>query len=466
MTRRAPKLESLFVATFALFGFRLGARPISDNSMLTHLRTGIDMVHGAGIPRHDPYSWSAKGADWVVQSWLPEWTYGMVHRLGGFRLVVLQQAVLMAVLAWLVLRLARAGSPSRTALSGLIVMGIGSPFWAPRPLLFGLVCMALTVLVVERRRTSWLLVPVVWLWVQSHGSFPLGLVWLASRAVGEALDWRSWPRDAMGYVGAFAAGLAVAALNPLGVRLLTFPLTLGDKREAFSRIVEWMSPNFQRGPARVALVFLVLALLLLVRARLAWRDVVPVVTFLAAGLVASRNLPVAAIVVAPVLGRALRRPESAPRRFDPADRERTNRALAVTLTLMFVAFASSIRSREPVRLDSYPVAATTFLEDEGFLAETHRLVHMDFVGNYLELRYGTRVPVFIDDRYDMYPLQVSRDYRRLLAGGPQSLQILDDRRVSVVLWDKDQPLPNLLTVSGRWEEIHASGDWAVLRRIG
>jgi hypothetical protein len=28
--RRAPKLETLFVATFVLFGFRLGVRPITE----------------------------------------------------------------------------------------------------------------------------------------------------------------------------------------------------------------------------------------------------------------------------------------------------------------------------------------------------------------------------------------------------------------------------------------------------
>ncbi len=467
MTRRVPKLESLFVATFVLFGFRLGVRPIGDNSMLTHLRTGIDMVGGAGIPREDPYSWSAKGVDWVVQSWLPEWTYGWAHRLGGFRLVVLEQALLMGLLAWLVVRLARTGSPSRTALSGLIVIGLGFRFWSPRPLFFALICMALTVTVVERRRTSWLLVPIVWLWVQSHGSYPLGLLWLVARAAGEALDWRAWPRDAMSYVGAFLAGLVVSLLNPLGARLLTFPITLGDRREAFERIVEWMSPNFQEGPGRVALVFLVLALLLLVRARLPWRDVVPVVVFIAAALLASRNLPVAAIVLAPVLGRMLRRPESAPaRRVRTPERDRTNAAVAVTLAAAFLLFATSIWTRPGLRLTSYPEAAVTFLDEEGFLAETHRLAHMDFVGNYLELRYGTAVPVFIDDRYDMFPVEVSRDYRRLLTAHPESLSILDDRRVSVVLWDKDQPLPNLMKVSGRWEEIHASGDWIVLRRIG
>ena len=61
----------------------------------------------------------------MVQSWLPEWTYGWADRLGGFRLVVFEQAVLTALLAWLVVRLVRAGSPLRTAFGGLIVVGLG-----------------------------------------------------------------------------------------------------------------------------------------------------------------------------------------------------------------------------------------------------------------------------------------------------------------------------------------------------
>ena len=114
---RSPRLESLFIATFVLFGFRLGVRPIGDNSMITHLRTGSTWSR-AGHPPVDPYSFTAPGHGWVVQSWLPEWTYGWAYRLGGFRLVVLEQALLISLLVWLVVRLVRAGSPLRTAFGG------------------------------------------------------------------------------------------------------------------------------------------------------------------------------------------------------------------------------------------------------------------------------------------------------------------------------------------------------------
>src|SRR3954452_3847253 len=152
---RHVTVESLVIAVLALFGFRIGARPIRDNSMFTHLRTGIDMVRTGSIPRTDPYTFTAHGQPWVVQSWLAEWTYGVVERAGGFRWVMLEQGVLTGVLAFLVARLARAGTPARTAAAGIIAVGAGVALWSSRPLLFGLVCFALLVTIVEDELPLW-----------------------------------------------------------------------------------------------------------------------------------------------------------------------------------------------------------------------------------------------------------------------------------------------------------------------
>jgi len=458
-------MEALFTAAVVLFGFRLGARPIGDNSTFTHLRTGIDMARTGAIPRHDPYSFTAAGEHWVVQSWLPEWTYGWAYRLGGLKLVVLEQAVLIAVLAWLVVRLARAGSPLRTTLASLAAVGVGSALWTPRPLLFGLICMALTIGVVERRRSPWLLLPIVWLWVNSHGSFPLGLAWLGARAIGEALDWKAWPRETWRYVGGFAAGLVVAVANPLGPRLLLFPLTLGEKKEAFQNIVEWRSPDFSRGGGYFALAFLGLGLILLFRARLPWRDIVPVVGFLVAGLLAARNLGPLAVVMAPVLGRAVRRPESAPSRVQaPVGTQlRLNRAVLATIAAAFVVFGALIFANEPLDVVGYPVDAVAYMQEQSLFAEPHHVAHQDFVGNYLTLRFGKKVKVFVDDRFDMYPLSVSRDYEILLSARASTFEVLDRRQIDIVLWQKKLPLVPLLSAKG-WRETFDAGDYVVMER--
>ena len=461
----APRMESLFAAAVVLFGFRLGARPIGDNSTFTHLRTGIDMARTGAIPRVDSYSYTAAGEHWVVQSWLPEWTYGWAYRLGGFELVVLEQALLVAFLAWLVVRLARAGSPLRTTLASIAAVGVGTALWTPRPLLFGLICMALTISVVERRRSPWLLIPIVWLWVNSHGSFPLGLAWLGARAVGEGMDWRAWPREAWRYVGGFAAGLLAAMVNPLGPRLLLFPLTLGEKQEAFRNIVEWRSPDFSRGGGYFALAFLGLALVLLFRARLGWRDIVPAAAFFVASMLAARNIGPLAVVLAPVLGRAVRRPESAPGRTTRVSgtQVRLNRAVLATILAAFAVFGSLIFVNDPIDTVGYPEDSLTFLEDERLLESPHRLAHQDFVGNYITLRYGSAVRVFVDDRFDMYPLSVSRDYDVLLAARESTFEVLDRHRIDTVLWQTKLPLVQLLKAKG-WQEIFAEKDYVVLQR--
>lgn len=461
----APKLEALFTAALVLFGFHLGARPIGDNSMFTHLRTGVDMATTGSIPRTDPYSVTAAGDRWTVQSWLPEWTYGWAHRLGGYRLVVLEQALLIAFLAWLVVRLARAGSPLRSALAGLVAVGIGAALWTPRPLLFGLICMALMITVVERRSSPWLLLPIVWLWVNSHGSFPLGLAWLGARALGEGLDWHSWPREASRYIGAFLAGLVVSIANPLGARLLFFPLTLGAKQAAFKSIVEWRSPDFSRAGGHTVLFFLALAFVLLLRAKLGWRDVLPVVGFVVAALLAARNIGPLAVVVAPSLGRALRRSESTGPGVarSVGANERLNRVVLATLCAAFLLLGTTIFTNNGLDVVGYPVGAVTYLESQGLLAEPHHLAHQDFVGNYLTLRYGDRARVFVDDRFDMYPLSVSADYSTLLGGRAGALEVLDRRHIDVVLWKRALPLAVLLDAKG-WRETFSEGEYVVLQR--
>jgi hypothetical protein len=329
--------------------------------------------------------------------------------------------------------------------------------------------MALLVTVVERRRSPWLLVPIVWLWVQSHGSFPLGLAWLGARAFGQWLDWHDWPDDTIRYMGAFVVGLVVSVVNPLGARLLLFPFTILSKRDNFTSILEWRSPDFNGFDGRFALVFLAIALVVLARAKVSWRDLVPVVGFLVISLLALRNLPVAAVVLAPVLGRALRRTEGSSRPADApaaltASRQRINRVVLVMIVAMFALFGASIWTTPSIAEGAYPKVAATYLDQQGLLSAPHVLAEQDFVGNYLSLRFGRRAQVFIDDRYDMFPEEVARDYRTIRSGGPEALSLLDKYHVDVVLWDRKQPLATVLAASPAWTQVFRDGDWVVDRR--
>lgn len=473
---RAPGIESLFVATFALFGLRLGLRRLGDNSLFVHLRTGIDMLRSGSIPRVDPYSFTAVGHPWVVQSWLPEASYGIVYRLGGFGAVRLEHGLLYGLLAWLMARQARTSSPARGVLAAALAIGVGAVYWSPRPLAFGLVAFAVMVTVVEERRNPWLLVPVVWLWVNSHGSFPLGLGWLVLVGVGQWVDGRRRgeagvpPPAVLPWLGAFLAGLAASAVNPLGPRLLAFPLTVLDKREAFRHVVEWRPLDVGEATAAVTLVSLAGAVTVVLRGRrqLGWSDLLPVAALAVMGLVAQRNLPVAAVALAPVLGRALGATGDAPAEAGPAPApapapgsRRLNVALAATLGALALLFTAGALRDPPLALQGYPVRALRLAAEQGPL---RRLVTDDVSAGYVILVHGTRAGVFIDDRVDLYPVELTLQYLQLSEGGPGSLDILERHRAEVVVWETKQALARRLADSPTWRRAGTRDGWDVFVR--
>ncbi|HEX9994714.1 MAG TPA: hypothetical protein VGB14_17430 [Acidimicrobiales bacterium] len=453
--------EALFVGALVLFAVRLGARPIADNSALLHLRTGVDLLGGLGLPSTDPYSWTAAGHPWVVQSWLAEAVAGLAHQAGGWALVVVLHAALYGATALVVARLARTGDAVRTLAAAGLALGIGIGFWTPRPFVYGLLALALLVTAAERERRPWWLVPLAWVWVNVHGSFVLGAGWLVLRAAGEALDGdRAAAGRRLRQLGAFAAGLAVAAVNPVGPRLLAFPLTAIERRDVLSTLIEWRSPDFSRPDALFALVFLAGAVVVLLRARLRWADTLPVAAFVAAGLLAQRNLPVAGVVAAPALGRALLAGGSAAR----PERTRAGGLVAVAMALVAAGLVASAWRGPHLDLARYPVAAAQWMDGEGLLGPAHRMAHDVGTGNYLAFRYGREARVFVDDRLDLYPEAVSHDVDALLAGTPAALDVLERRQVDVVLWRAGDDLPALLDLAGGWRTAYDDGDWVVLTR--
>ncbi len=474
---RLPGPQALVLTAASVAGARLGLRSISDNSTLVHLRTGLEIIRTGHIPRSDPYSFTAPGHPWVVQSWLASLLYGAADRVGGHLLVALQGA-LMGLAAALVALLARSTTAWRSAVAAVIAIAASAPGWSPRPLMFELLCLALVVLLTERGAHPAWMIPVVWVWVNTHGSYPLGVAWLAARAVGEAIDMRAWPRRTLIALGGFAAGLVVALANPLTWHLLTFPFVALQKRPTFQGIVEWRSPNFQSGNSFVALVFIAAGLVVLLRTRLPWADTLPVIGFLGLALVAERNLAPLGIVMAAPLARALAGigvpgEGAAPSAWGDRGREMAGRVgeagwwralVAVGAVLVVVGLLARSLTEPALNLSSYPVAAVDHLAAEGRLGPAHRIAEVDVVGCYLIWRAGPATRVFIDDRYDMYPASVVTDASALgdARGGQEA--VLDKYGVDTVLWGANGALPGALLAGGRWRRDFADAKWVVLVR--
>lgn len=461
-----PNLEHAVMAAcvVALVAGVSGA--VSDNSLLVHLRTGIDIVDTWSIPDSDPYSFTALGQPWVVQSWLASAIYGLAHALAGEHLVTVVHMLLAGAAGVAMAVVGRSGTMLRTLSVLFVPTVLGVYTWTQRPLLFGVVGFALVVLVVHKRMSPWWLLPVMWVWVNTHGSYPIALAWVASVFVGQWIDSRSVDRSVAKYFGFAVAGVLLGAVNPVGPKVLGFAFGLAGERSGnFGAIAEWQSPDFHSLGGLVGLAALVVIVAAGFARRVDWRYALGVVGLIAATLFAARHMTMLAVAAVPFLAAVVGRGVAAKA---PA-RERAREARIAFATLVVVAVlgvgvTAGVFQRDGVDYSGYPVAAVDWLQANGYTNGDKRVASTDLAGCYMIWRYGGDVGVFIDDRVDMYPADVYGDFRHLIQLDEAPAPILDRYRVDAVLWSNKRPLANALPLDANWQQTYRDDDWTVFAR--
>jgi hypothetical protein len=219
-----------------------------------------------GIPSHDHMTiWSA-GARWVDQQWLGQLAFYRVEQLGGVKLALLLNTLLLVAAFSIALRAARrlGGSPVGVAAVALIVM-----FMAPWELqmrtqtlaeLFFVATLWLVVRDIQARsRRIWLVVPLLCLWANVHGSVVLGALLVSVRGALELLG-KLRSRKAEDSLLHGAALLVLPWLcvlaSPYGLSLVGYyRTTLLDSRLR-NYVLEWQAST----PAVKTAVFYLVAL--------------------------------------------------------------------------------------------------------------------------------------------------------------------------------------------------------------
>jgi hypothetical protein len=452
---QGPMLATLAGLFVVVVGLRIGLQPLGDNSFLTHLATGRLILERGSVPTSDPYSFTAEGTPWVVQSWLVSLWFAGLEQLGGLRAIQLATGVVTAGLALVIWRLSRRaeGLLARLFLVALALVN-GAMGWSERPYLYGLLALALVLLAAEGDlRPGWL-IPVCWLWANAHGTFVFGLAVLVVLALGRRADGSSSAVEVRALKCA-AIGIVLAVVNPLGPRLLLFPFSSMSKREELDGIIEWQAPRFTDWGQRAFLILVVVAICALVR-RPSWRAGLPVAIFTALALIAARNVVVASLVLVPAVAASFGDLGG----IRGATRWWLGRVLAAVI-LVFGALTVVVgTSVKPLVTAMYPVEALSWLRSADGLGPDSRVIAPDFVGNWLEL-HEPQTKVFIDDRADMYPGAVVEDLEALMGGKPEWSEVLRRWEATAVVWRVQDALAQLLELSPEWRIAYRDDDWVV-----
>ncbi len=153
-----------------------------DPDMWWHIKTGQTILATRHWPTVDPYSFTVLGQPWIAFEWLGDVLIGAVARVGGVRgldalLIVLGSAVMIALYAFATVR---SGNSKAGFLAAAVLFCLANPSFSMRPQMLGYLFLVLTLIALELYRQGkqwaiWFLPPLLLVWINTHGSFIIGL---------------------------------------------------------------------------------------------------------------------------------------------------------------------------------------------------------------------------------------------------------------------------------------------------
>lgn len=331
----------------------------SDGDTCMHWRVGEWMLQHRQLITHDVFSHTRFHAPVISKEWLSQIIFAIAGRLAGLTgLAWIAAVVLAATFALLYRQLLRAGHDLFVSTGIiLVVLWAASSHWLARPHLFSLLLMVLWC--DSLRRERWLRLPALMLlWVNLHGGFLAAFLVLAAYWLGAALE-KNWTRLRILTLTGTLCGLA-SLINPHGYRQHWHSVQFLQSKFLTGWLAEYASSDFHSAGALgfltlLAIIFLTLAL---ARPRISTTDAVLLLSWTYFALHSSRNIPLLAIVSAPILAGAIpaRWPEFSRRTLNTSNAGNGWIAIALTLVLVSVPLRTTV-----IPADTWPVQAVEYI---------------------------------------------------------------------------------------------------------
>jgi len=462
IAKRFFSFPAALAAVVAVTVLAMARRGLADPDIWWHLRNAEYLLTAHRWPRTDMYSFTVYGHPWIDHEWLAEIPYYVAWRAFGIvGIKVLSLLILEVIFGGLLyLSWRRSRNIKASAAACYFAILLGSVSFGPRTILFGYLYLLVLLFILEEfhspgRARLWLLPPLFCLWINTHGSWAIGLIVLAIFVAGgfvkgqwgrvEALRWTRKQLRQLGV--AISASVAALFANPYGYRLVLYPMDMAFHQKLnISHVAEWASVDFHDLRGKMAFVLIITLLLGALLARRRWR--LYELGFVLFGTYAAftyvRFLFLAGMLAAPLVADFLQ--------FMPEYRREIDKPvlnaviLAGALAFVVWGFPRSEQLWQSVDRE-YP---EEILPRLATLPPSDHVLNYYLWGGYL----GWKDPAFrgfIDSRVDVFEhAGVLEDYLNLLdLKHPEA--ILDKYQIRYVLFSPDEPLRYALEQNSQWK---------------
>jgi len=481
------KIEYLWglVALVGIFVF-VNTHPIRPHDFWWHITIGREILATGKIPTTDIYSYTAAGQPYASYQmfWLMEIILYGIYKLGGPALVIFIHSLMISAAYGVIFWLCKRASNSWRigAFSVLFAAALGLNDWNVRPQGITFLLASLFLLAIyqyrKRRHWGWLVVlPLgMLIWVNSHGTFLIGLVlvgiWLGQE-IWEVIRARQSGAGAMTvkglYVPVIATIITILAclLNPRGLGIINYLTTLTGNSVVQNLVTEWAPPTFNT--LMGALFFFgLLGCAILLALSPTRPNFYQIFVFLVFGLLSlktSRGIVWFGLVMAPIVGehissitKSLSRANQQP--VNSAGSKYLNAIFAIVIIGMGVISLPWFKSSLPLpQMKAGLISSETPVKATEVLLEQHppgRVFNAISFGSYLIWAAYPQYQVFVDSRIELFSEKVWLDYLNISNANGDWEQLLQDYGASTLMLSPSEQseLILVLNASTSWHQIY------------
>ena len=459
----------------------------NDGDLGRHITIGNYILDTGKIPTRDIFSNTMYGEQLVPHEWLAQVFFALAHRWMGLSGDVLLAALLGSFTILIVYEeLIKRGTLRLVALFvTALVAVVSSVHWLARPHMFTFFFVALWAYWLERfykneTKKIWLFPLLMLIWVNTHGAYIAGFVILGAYLA----DWfwkyfQGYGSRTMGiqllWVGLLS--FAVTFINPSGWYLWGTSVGYVSNDFMTSHTVEYLSPDFHERDVWPFMFMIAFALFALMQDhKLQMREALLLAGWTVMSLYSVRNLPLFAVVTAPVYAsliqawvdklRSLLKQASVPRESE----NNLRGYIWVVLTILFFGlvlwWGIPIDEKGTGNIflpDKMPVQAVDWLEKN---PQEGKMFNQFVWGGYILYRMWPAETVFIDGQTDFYGETLMREYIEVITLSEGWEDILERHDVSWMLIPRHEILANRLYTVDDWTAIYEDETAVIFRRNG
>ena len=471
--------DIFFIILLLVLSLNLGQRLLADCDTGYHIRAGEHIIETSSVPKEDMFSFLDPPPAWTAHEWLSEIIMALAHDALGLTGVVIFFAFVLSLTYYLHFRSLKKDSDHilLLAVMALLVIASSTIHFLARPHVFSLLFVVIWYFLLDtyqyRNKNYLYFLPVIMLmWVNLHGAFIIGFVLVGTYFTGNLIyyflkqgdDRQVHFQKSKTFVIIGIACLLTSLINPYGYHILLFPFDFVTNKFLIAHVQEFRPANFQDLLVYKYFFLIMLAVLMTSRLRLNIIELILVLGFTYMSLYSVRNIPMSAIIAAPIIirrlddmiwrsnNRLIKFLNDRSSSFMETEKKAKGflwPALAVCL-VVFVAATGTVKHTFDPEVKA--VDSVKFLKDEHI---SGNMFNNDEIGDYIIYAVYPQYRVFVDGRNDMYGVEHMKDYLRVMRLDKEWENVLEDHDIQWIFFDADSLLSRYLHERPDWQLIYA-----------